>query len=177
MPSVGRLLFVALALPGLVAGCAQAERRPAGTSFEDEAIESRAISELKTQRNATVHVNVTAFNHHVLLTGEVPTEASKAEIEKIVSGVPNVTGISNELGVGEVLGLGARGADTLITSQVKLRLMNKSNFDTGRVKIVTENGTVYMMGLLYHSEGAAAADVASTTKGVQRVITMFEYLD
>lgn len=169
-------LLVTLALLGL-AGCATLDRRSISTSFDDEHIESQAISQINRQHTGIVHVNVTSFNRHVLLTGEVPNEASKDQIAQIVSSVPNINGISNELVVGNIEGIASRTKDSLITSSVKFRFIGHGSFGSGRVKVVTEDGIVYLMGLVYHKEADSAAYIASTTKGVKKVITMFEYLD
>jgi osmotically-inducible protein OsmY len=169
-------LLLVLVLQGL-AGCATLDRRSFSTSLEDEHIQSQAISQISRLHTDTVHVNVTVFNRHVLLTGEVPNEASKSQIAQIVSGVPNINGISNELVVGDVEGIASRTEDSLISSSVKFRFMSHSSFGSGRVKIVTEDGVVYLMGLLYHKEADSAAYIASTTKGVKKVVTMFDYLD
>jgi osmotically-inducible protein OsmY len=169
-------LLLVLMLHALV-GCAPLDRRSLSTSFEDEHIESQAISLINTRHTGIVHVNVTSFNRHVLLTGEVPDEASKSEIAQIVAAVPNINGISNEVVVGDIEGIASRSADSLITSDVKLRFIGNGRFGPGRVKVVTENGTVFLLGLVYHNEAESAAYLASTTKGVKRVITMFEYLD
>jgi osmotically-inducible protein OsmY len=160
-----------------LAGCAPLDRRPLSTSFADEHIESQAISQINTRHTGIVHVNVTSFDRHVLLTGEVPDEASRNEIAQIVAAVPNINGISNEIVIGEIEGIASRSADSLVTSEVKLRFLTYGKFGSGRVKVVTENGTVYLLGLVYHKEAESAAYLASTTRGVKQVITMFEYLD
>ena len=103
--------------------------------------------------------------------------ADKAGAEQIVVGVANVNGVSNELVVDELSDLASRSNDTLITSNVKLRFINTKAFLPDHVKVVTENGVVFLMGLLYRKEAEAAAEIASNSKGVQRVVTLFEYLD
>ena len=103
--------------------------------------------------------------------------AAHAGIEQIVASVPKVKSVSNELVIAGNSRLGSRTNDSLVTSNVKLRFIDNKDFQPDHVKVVTENGTVFLMGLVYRKEAEAAADIASTTKGVQRVVTIFEYLD
>jgi osmotically-inducible protein OsmY len=169
-------LWALIAFLAAAAGCAPVDRRSSETSFEDENIESQAISRINSLHLENIHVNATSFDRHVLLTGEVPSEDVGAKIAQVVSGTPNIQGVSNELVVGETRGIASQTSDSLITSDVKLRFA-RSSLGVGRVKVVTESGTVFLMGLVYRKEGRAAADLASTTKGVERVILLFEYLD
>ena len=99
------------------------------------------------------------------------------EIGKIVSAIEKVRNVNNELAVSSTSSLVSRSNDGLITSNVKLRFLNDNRFNADHIKVVTENGTVYLMGLVKHDEADAASDIASTTKGVQRVVRLFEYLD
>lgn len=183
-------LFLALML-GLLQGCfplvatgvgtgalMASDRRSAGTYIEDEGIELKASGRIDEKYHNTVHVNVTSYNRRTLVTGEVPDEATKSDIAQIVAGVQNVKSVSNELAVSGLSSLSSRGSDTLITSDVKLRFLNNGKaFQPEHVKVVTENGVVYLMGLVYHKEADAAAEIASTTSGVQRVVRVFEYQD
>ncbi|MGA9666948.1 MAG: BON domain-containing protein [Gallionella sp.] len=183
------LLLLALA-SGALQGCAPVaavgvgagvmiaqDRRASETIFDDRKIESRAAEQIDKQINSVRHINVTSFDYHVLISGEVPDESTKTQVEKIVSGIETVRGVNNELVVGPISSLVSRSNDALITSNVKLRFVNNKDFSADHVKVVTENGTVYLMGLVKHSEAAAAAESASTTQGVQRVVKLFEYID
>lgn len=163
---------------GLGAGAlAGADRRTIGSQLEDTEIETKASSQVRAQYSDVAHVNVTSFNRHVLITGEVPSDEVKTGVEKIVSGVTNVKGVSNELAVSELSSFSKRSNDSLITSNVKLRFLNNKTFQPDHVKVVTEANVVFLMGLVYHKEADAAADIASNSKAVDRVVTVFEYLD
>jgi osmotically-inducible protein OsmY len=154
------------------------DRRTTGTYIEDEGIELKAVGQVGEKYGNTVHVNVTSFNRRALITGEAPTEEVKNAIGQIMTSVQNVKSVSNELAVSGLSSLSSRGSDTLITSDVKLRfLSNGKAFQPEHIKVVTENGVVYLMGLVYHKEADAATEIASSTKGVQRVVKVFEYLD
>ena len=153
------------------------DRRTAGAFIEDEGIEDKALGQISTKYKSTVHVNVTSFNRHVLITGEVPNEETKAGITQIVAGVSNVKAVSNELVVSGLTGITSRSSDSIITGDVKMRFLNNKAFQADHVKVVTENGTVFLMGLVYRKEAEAATEIASTTSGVRRVVKVFEYLD
>ncbi len=154
-----------------------ADRRTTGSYIEDEGIEVKGMSQIGTKYGNTIHVNVTSFNRHVLITGEVTNEETRTGIAQIVSGIPNVKVVSNELIVSGTTGLTSRSSDSIITGDVKLRFLNNKAFQADHVKVITENGTVFLMGLVYHKEAEAATGIASTTSGVQRVVKVFEYLD
>lgn len=153
------------------------DRRTTETYIDDQKIESKAGELIGQQIDSVMHVNVTSFNCQVLISGEVPDESTKAEIEKIVTGVDKVRNVANQLAVSPTSSLASRSNDALITSDVKLRFVNNNLFNADHIKVVTENGTVYLMGLVNHAEADAAADIASTTQGVERVFKIFEYLD
>ena len=153
-----------------------ADRRQAETIGTDEGIEIRASSRVSEKFGNRVHINVTSYNRTVLLTGEVPDAAAKAEIEKLVAAVPNVKAISNELRLGTVSTLTQRSGDTFITSKVKARFIDASQFAANHVKVVTENSAVYLMGLATQREASAAVEIARTTAGVQKVVRVFEII-
>ncbi|TAN78621.1 MAG: BON domain-containing protein [Gallionella sp.] len=153
------------------------DRRTSGAYVEDQSIEIKAIERIGKQFKGNVHLNVTSFNRNVLISGEAPSETAKAEIGRIVSGIENVRGVNNELAISGTSSLTSRSSDSLITSDIKLRFVNDKRFSADHVKVVTENGSVFLMGIVKHAEADAAAGIASTVGGVQRVVKLFEYLD
>jgi osmotically-inducible protein OsmY len=150
------------------------DRRTSGTQIEDEGIELRALNRISERYGDKVHVNVTAYNRAVLVTGEVPDAAAKADIEKMVTAVPNVRAVSNELVVGALSGYGARGNDSFITSKVKARFLDAGKFNPLHVKVVTEAAVVYLLGFVTDREAADAVEIARTTGGVRKVVRIFE---
>lgn len=153
-----------------------ADRRQSETMMTDEGIEIRAGNRISEKFGDNTHVNVTSYNRTVLLTGEAPDAAAKAEIEKLVGGVANVKAISNELQIGAVSSLSNRSNDAYITSKVKARFVDANQFAANHVKVITENGVVYLMGLVYPKEASAAVEIARTTGGVQKVVRVMEVL-
>jgi osmotically-inducible protein OsmY len=153
------------------------DRRTQDAIFDDQKIETAAAERIDDQVKSVMHVNVTSYNHSVLISGEVPDEQTKMEIGKIVSAIEKVHNVNNELAVSSSSSLVSRSNDGLITSNVKLRFLNDNRFNADHIKVVTENGTVYLMGLVKHDEADAASDITSTTQGVRSVVRLFEYLD
>lgn len=153
-----------------------ADRRQTETIMTDEGIEIRAGNRISEKFGDRVHVNVTSYNRTVLLTGEVPDAATKAEVEKIVAGVPNVKAISNELQIAGVSSLSSRSNDVYLTSKVKARFVDANQFSANHVKVVTEAGVVYLMGLVTQREANAAVEIARTTGGVMKVVRVFEII-
>jgi osmotically-inducible protein OsmY len=152
------------------------DRRSTGIYIEDENIDWKARARLR-EGFKEVHVNVTSFNLSVLLTGEVPTEQMKKDVEQSVRGITSVKSVTNELTVAGNSSLTARSSDTLITTNAKARFINNGKFSTNHVKVVTEAGTVFLLGIVTREEGDAAAELARTTSGVGRVVKVFEYVD
>jgi osmotically-inducible protein OsmY len=152
------------------------DRRPTETYIADEAIETRTQNRINEKYGNNTHVNATSFNRSVLLTGEVPSEAAKADIEKITAAVPNVRAITNELLVAGPSSFGSRSNDTYLTSKVKARFVDANKFAPNHVKVVTEAGTVYLLGIVTQREAADAVEVARTTGGVQKVVRVFEII-
>ncbi|MCX7174992.1 MAG: BON domain-containing protein [Proteobacteria bacterium] len=153
-----------------------ADRRPSETYVTDESIELRTGNRISEMFGNRAHVNVASYNRSVLLTGEVPDEKAKSQIEKIAGGVPNVKAISNELQIAGVSTLGVRSNDAYITSKVKARFIDANKFAVIHVKVVSEGSTVYLLGMVTQRESDAAVEIARTTGGVQRVVRVFEII-
>jgi osmotically-inducible protein OsmY len=151
------------------------DRRTTGSQIEDRGIELRTSNRVDDQYGDKVHLNVTSYNRYVLLTGEVPDEATRAEIEKIARGVPNVLGVTNDLQIAGRSSATSRSNDTLITTNVKTRFLNSDKFNGIHVKVVTEAAVVYLLGVVTEQEATDAVELARTTGGVRKVVKMFEY--
>lgn len=169
-------LLVGTAVVGTAA--VATDRRTAGAQLDDEMIEDKNVLAINERfRGGDYHINVTSYNGIVLLTGEVPAESAKADVERMIRSTPKVRAVQDELVVGPVSSLEQRSNDTLITSKVKARFVEANKFQINVVKVVTERGVVYLMGVVRHDEADAATDLARTTAGVQRVVKVFEYID
>lgn len=182
----GLVIVSASSLPGciplLAAGAATGvavahDQRSAGAVIDDQGIELKAIGALKgeSQLYSESHLNVTSYNGIVLVTGEVPTADLRDRVTDIVSGIDKVKTVHNEVTLAAPSSLMARSSDTVLTSKVKARLIGEKGFDSTRVKVVSEGGVVYLMGLVTRDEAEIATEIARTTSGVQRVVRIFEY--
>jgi osmotically-inducible protein OsmY len=163
---------------GIGAGILMAEdRRTAGTYLIDEEIELKASTRIRESFGDNTRVSVTSFNRRALLTGAAPDAEVRAKAEEITLAVPNVRAVQNELGIGKVSSFTTRTSDTYVTTKVKARFLDDTRFNAHQVKVVTESGTVYLMGLVKRDEAAAAAEIAARTAGVSKVVKVFEYMD
>ena len=166
-----------LVVGGMAGGALVAtDRRTSGAQLEDEGIELRAASRIRTNVGDRVHVNLTSYNRQVLLTGEVPSAQDKQLVEQIVSRVENVTSVVNELAVMGNSTLTQRSSDTFVTGRVKAMLVDARDLSLNAFKVVTERGTTYLMGRVTQREADRATEVVRSTPGVQKVIRMFEII-
>ena len=151
--------------------------RTAGSQVEDESIELKAGTRLRgqTELNQQVHINVTSYNQVVLLTGEAPTEDMRAQVFELVKGIEKVRTAHNEITIAAPTPLTSRTTDSWLTTSVKAKIVAAKELNAIRIKVVSEAGTVYLLGLVTQKEGDLAAQLASQTAGVQRVVKLFEY--
>lgn len=179
-------LLSACTAPIIIAGGAAAagvviakDRRTAGTMLDDERIEIKAGRDIAsdTELVQNTHVNITSFNGVVLITGEAVLPMYKTRVEEIVRKEQKVREIRNELIIASPSSSADRSRDTLITTRIKTRLLGDSDVDSSTIKVVTEHGTVYLMGLVKRQEADQAVEVARTTPNVARIVKVFEYIN
>jgi len=169
--------FGALLVGGATGAAVVANDRRAGeVVLGDERVELTAGNRLAGSFGDRAHINVTSYNYTVLLTGEVPDEKTKEEAEKIVSQVERVKTVVNELQIAGVSSLASRGNDTYLTGRVKAAFVAAQNFSPNHVKVVTEAGVVYLMGLVTRKEADDATEIARNISGVRKVVRVFEYI-
>jgi osmotically-inducible protein OsmY len=152
------------------------DRRTTGTVVEDNAIEVKVSNAIEKALSKQGHISVTSFNRRVLLTGEAPTEALKAMAEEVAKRGDNVVLVINELAVAGNASTTQRAADTLLSSRVKVAFISDEQVDASAVKVVTDRGQVYLMGLLTQREADRATDVARRVPGVQGVVRVIELI-
>ncbi len=151
------------------------DRRTSGTMIEDMGIESRIVTRIGERFKESAHVNVTVFNRAVLLTGEAWDEATRDEVGKIAASAPNVRTVTNEVQVSGLSSATSRANDTTLTAKVRGRFLNAPEFSPLHIKVVTESGVVYLLGMVTEAEGEAATELARTTSGVRKVVKIFDY--
>lgn len=160
-------------------GAMVSDRRSSGAFIDDEAIELKAVKAIGDNLGAQeIHANVTSYNRNILITGEVGTEANKAKAEAAVRSIDNnIKKVSNELKIGPNSEISARAKDAYITSKVKAEFIKKNLFPATYVKVVTEAGTVYLLGIVTRKEAEDASNLARHVSDVKQVVKVFEYID
>lgn len=153
--------------------------RTTGRFIDDEIVETKAAVNLDkaSPELAQAHINITSYNGIVLLVGQVPSEELRQLAANTVAKIPKITRIHNEITVSGTSSILVRSNDGWISTKLKSKMLAQSDIPGTRIKVVTENGVVYLMGLLTKEEAARAIEVARTTAGVQKVVSIFEYID
>ncbi|MDX1915841.1 MAG: BON domain-containing protein [Methylophilus sp.] len=183
-------LILSIALASQIGGCVPAvvggaavggsmatDRRTSGIYLEDENIELKATRKMETNLGEYSHVSITSYNRNVLLTGQVPDAAKKALALTLMKEIENVRNITDEIVVGPKTSISTRTNDTYITSKVKAQFVTENRFNANHVKVVTEDSTVFLMGLVTKQEAEDAVDIARNNSGVEKVVKVFEYIN
>ena len=153
--------------------------RTMAQQFEDESIETKARVNIHAADTAfdDAHLVIVSYNGYVLLGGQLSSEALKAKATEVVRKIHGVRRIYNELEIASPSSTMTRTSYAWITAKVKSWLLGRSDTEGTRVKVVTENGVVYLMGLVTRDESQRITDTAATISGVQRVVRLFELVD
>ncbi len=190
--SVAQRILAAIMLAGILQGCAPVivagaaagaavvhDRRTLGSMVNDTTVELKATGILDTepQFKGKVHVSVTSVNGIVLLTGQAPTPDLRDQILAKIRTIPSIRRIINEIQIAPPSTLADRAEDAWITTEVKARFLATKGLDPTRVKVVTSDSNVYLMGLVRQQEGQLATNAAANVRGVARVVELFEYVN
>lgn len=180
-------IFILTQLQGCVgvvaaggAGAAMAvDRRSAGTIVDDQAIELKAGKAIFDDEDLgkKAHINITSYNNIVLLSGETPTAAMRDRAVDVARHVEKVRKVYDEIVVAEPTTVKSRSEDTWITAKVKTKLLSVKEISAANIKVITENRSVYLMGIVSHAEAETATEAARFVEGVARVVALFEYQD
>ncbi|MBF0784096.1 divisome-associated lipoprotein YraP [Muribacter muris] len=185
---IGTLTLCCLFLQGclataVVGGAAAAAKvatdpRTAGRQLDDETLEEKVAYQLNKddQIKEEARINVVSYNGKVLLIGQAPTEMAKETAKSIAAGVEGVSTVYNEIRIGQKIGIGQISQDSWITTKVKSQLLVNSQVKTTEVKVITENGEVFLMGNLSNTQANAAAEVARNVRGVNKVVKVITYV-
>lgn len=191
--TLNRLSLLALTLCVSISGCSSvltATRdnpieddrgtRTFGSKIDDSLIETKAavnIAKASPDLDKNSHIVVTSYNGVVLLAGQTPRADLKALAEKEASGVQRVKKVNNELQVMEPSSLLARNNDAWLTTKIKSQMLTDSAIPGSRIKVVTENGIVFLLGLVTQQEATRATSLVQSVSGVQKIVKLFEYID
>jgi len=152
------------------------DRRSSGTQLDDQSIELKSTTRVREILGDRGHVNVTSYNRMVLISGEVPTEENKAAVEQAIAKLDNVRSTFNELTAMTASSLSNRSNDALVTSKVKATLVDAGDISANAFKVVTERGTVYLMGKVTEREAERASELTRSISGVQKVVRVLEVI-
>jgi len=155
---------------------ATADRRTLGAQTEDKSITVKAEVKLGNLGGDNGHINIASFNRKVLITGEVPDQRTKETAEREVRAIEGVQEVFNELVISGPASYTSRSSDALVTTKVKASLVEMKTISASSFKVVTENGTVFLMGRVTQREGDIATNVTKSVAGVQKVVKLFEYI-
>jgi len=147
-------------------------------SIKDQYITMQAYQKLyaRYKQFEDANISVATFNREILIAGQVPTRSKRSKIEKLIKNVPDVKAIYNGMYIAAPASNIVRLSDAWITAKVKAKLIASADLDATQIKVVTENGTVYLMGILLPEEAEEAVDLARETDGVQKVVRLFSYI-
>ena len=154
--------------------------RTFGSKIDDSLIETKVgvnVAKANPDLDTQSHIVVTSFNGVVLLAGQTPRADLKAQAEQAAAAVQRVKTVHNELQVIPPSGFLARQNDTWLTSKIKTQMLTDASIPGSRIKVVTENGIVYLLGLLTKQEAAQATNLVQGVSGVQKIVKLFEYID
>ncbi|MBY5923214.1 division/outer membrane stress-associated lipid-binding lipoprotein [Ferrimonas balearica] len=165
-------------MAGAVGGAVMVnDRRSFSTQVDDHGLDvaiTDALNQDEGLKNQS-RIRVISMNRRVLLVGQVPNQMLKDRAVQIARANPDVLQIHDQLRIGNPVGFTTRSNDTWTTTKVKSRMFGDNELDAMRIKVITENGEVFLLGLVNNSEADLAVDVARTTSGVRKVIKVFEY--
>ena len=150
------------------------DRRTSGVQIEDQAIELKALTRIRETVGERGHISATSYSRTLLLTGEVASEADRTALEQSLSRIENLRSTVNELAVMGSSSMASRSSDTVITSRVKASYLDAKDLQANAIKVVTERGTVYLMGRVTEREASRATELARGISGVQKVVRVFE---
>jgi len=190
MKKILTIFLIVLLLPGclpvvLVGGVAAAggaiiydHRSPKGI-VEDRDVTFQTQNRLSSDKelHAQAHISIATFNHIALLVGQAPDKELRNRAESIAKSNSNIKMLYNEVTIEQPISNSARANDSWITTKVKTTLLTSPNLNSASLKIITENGVVYLMGLTTHTQAQIATDKTRTVAGVQKIVKLFEYIN
>jgi len=154
--------------------------RTIGSTIDDSLIETKAavnIAKAHPDLDQASHIVVASYNGVVLLAGQAPRAELKQLAEQAASSVQRVKRVHNEVQVLKPSSGLARSNDSWLTTKIKAQMLADASVPGSRIKVITENGIVYLLGLVTRQEGNRATSVVQGVSGVQRIVKLFEYID
>ena len=184
------LLIVILGTP-LLTGCAAAvatgavvgtdmatDRRTSGIYIEDNSIELKAAQKLSDNEaiNQSASISVISFNRIVLLIGQAPTRELSDQATEIVRKIDNIRKIHNEIRIAAPSSFLTTTSDSWLTTKAKSLMLAEKDFSSGYIKVISENGEIFLMGMVTRAESDKAIAIVRNIDGAERIIQVFEYI-
>jgi osmotically-inducible protein OsmY len=154
--------------------------RTLGSKIDDSLIETKVqvnVAKANPDLGDNSHIVVTSYNGVVLLAGQTPRADLKAQAEQAAAEVQKVKKVHNEIQVLAPSSILARNNDAWLTTKIKAQMLTDSAIPGSRIKVVTENGIVYLLGLLTQQEATRATNLVQSVSGVQKIVKLFEYIN
>jgi osmotically-inducible protein OsmY len=171
--------FAAGAAAGAAAIAIVYDHRSLQNRFSDTNLATRVYNRLALipEFKSNSHIEVTAFHGIILLTGQTPKLEWREEAEEIAKKTPGVVKVYNQVTIQGPTSTLTRTSDSWITTKIKTLMLANENLRSSSIKVVTENGVVYLMGVVDKHQAQIASDIARQVSGVQKVIRMFIYTE
>jgi len=154
--------------------------RTIGSKIDDSLIETKVsvnVAKANPDLDKGSHIVVSSYNGVVLLAGQTPRADLKSLAEQTAGQVQRVKKVHNEIQVMQPSSILARNNDAWLTTKIKAQMLGDANVPGSRIKVITENGIVYLLGLVTQGEANAATSVVQSVSGVQKIVKLFEYID
>ncbi|OZI66449.1 BON domain-containing protein [Bordetella genomosp. 11] len=163
---------------GAAAGAAVVvtDRRTSGTQLDDQNISFKVEHAISQKLGDTAHVSANTYEGVVLLTGEVPNDAAKAQATSLAQGIEKVKKVVNQLTIGPASSFSVRSNDTWLSSKVRSELLNTKFVPSGSISVTTDKSVVYLQGKVTQAEGEYAANAAAGVSGVTKVVKLFDII-
>lgn len=172
-------IFVVGAAAGAAAIAAVYDHRTLENTLQDTKISNKIVDKIRAVpglKNES-HIDVSVFNHVVLLTGETPSAEWHQQAEELAKSVPDVDRVYNQISIQGPTSSLTRTSDSWITTKIRSLMLARKDLKSSSIKVITENGTVFLMGFVTRAQADTSVDIARQVSGVQKVIKVFQYKD
>lgn len=175
--SLSGCIFVVGAAAGAAAIAVVYDHRTIQKSMQDTQIANSIVDKINTvpELNNNSHIEVAVFNSTVLLTGQCPESSARVQAEMIAKSTPGINRVYNQISTEGPTSSLIRTSDSWITTKIKSEMLATEDLKSSSIKVVTESGVVYLIGIVKQSQADVAVDIARDVTGVQKVVKIFQY--
>ena len=154
------------------------DRRTVGTQLDDQTAEGQVAYQWSKNESLkkSANLEIDVYNGVALVTGQAPSQVLIDEAIAAVETVEYIQKVHNQIRVGMPIEASAQAQDIWLASKVKTKLVADERIPSLQVKVIVQNGEVFLMGRVTNQEGTYAVDVARNINGVKRVVRAFEIM-